>query len=301
LAEAIYSRSEAAIREAISVIPDGTYVGELWSDGFPDPLVEGYPEQRPIRMKATVTVTKSDLTIDYSGSSQQRPGPFNSIWTFTTAYALYGMRMVLVPHLPNNAGFYRPLNIICPEGTVFNARYPSGTLCRHLVGHLATDVAYTALASVLPDAVLANSGSAPSWDLLLMGDDARGRPFHTLTIVNGGSGASAKQDGYVVAFPANLRNTPVEIMESVMPLVCERKDVIVDSAGAGRHRGGFGQRMAFRALKPIGYALINARVNHAPQGLLGGRSGRAGHASVSGRELHPASDGTLAAGDCLVV
>ena len=301
LTDAIYSRSEAAIRQAIQAIPDGSYIGELWSDSFPDPLAKEPQDQEPILLRATVTVEGSDLTLDYTGSSPQRPGPFNSIWTFTTAYSMYGLRLVLVPELPNNAGFYRPLRVICPEGTVFNARYPAATLCRHLVGHVSVDVAYTALAPVLPTAVLANSGSAPSWDLLLMGEDARGRPFHTLTVVNGGSGASPQQDGYVVAFPANLRNTPVEIMESVMPIVCEGKEVIVDSAGAGRYRGGFGQRMTFRALAPIGFSLINARVRQAPQGLLGGQPARPGRARAAGRELDPGSDGTLAPGERLVL
>ncbi|MFN8455966.1 MAG: hydantoinase B/oxoprolinase family protein [Anaerolineae bacterium] len=301
LVEAIYTRSEAAIREAIQAIPNGSYVGELWLDSFPDPLAKEQHSQAPLLLRATVTVSGSNLTIDYTGSSPQQPGPFNSIWTFTTAYAMYGMRMALVPHLPNNAGFYRPLQVICPEGTVFNARYPSGTLCRHLVGHVSVDVAYTALAPVLPNVVLANSGSAPSWDLLLMGQDARGRPYYTLTIVNGGSGASPQQDGNTVAFPANLRNTPVEIMESVTPMVCEGKEVIVNSAGLGRFRGGFGQRMTFRALAPIGFALINARVHQAPQGLLGGQAARAGRALLNERELPPGSDGNLAPGDRLVV
>ena len=300
LVEAIYTRSEAAIRAAIEAIPDGSYVGELWNDSFPDPLVEGPQEQEPQLLRATVTISGSELTLDYSGSSPQRPGSFNSVWTFTTAYAQYGLRLILVPDLPNNAGFYRPLKVICPEGTIFNSRYLSGTLCRHLVGHLGTDVAYTALAPVLPG-VLGNSGSAPSWDLLLMGEDVRGRPYHTLTIINGGSGGGPQQDGYTVAFPANLRNTPIEIMESVTPMVCEGKEVIVDSAGAGRQRGGFGQRVTIRALAPIGFSLINARIHHAPQGLLGGLPGSKGRAILNGVVLEPGSDGALAPGERIVL
>ncbi|HZQ08599.1 MAG TPA: hydantoinase B/oxoprolinase family protein [Anaerolineae bacterium] len=301
LVAAIYERSEGAMREAIEKIPDGEFRGELWSDGFPDPVMKGQQTQEPILLRATVTVKGSNMTVDYTGSSPQRPGSFNSVWTFTSAYALYGLRMMLVPYLANNGAFYRPIKIICPEGTVVNARYPSACLSRHLIGHLSVDVIYTALAPVLPDQVLGQSGSAPSWDLLLMGEDKRGRSFHTLTIVNGGSGAAPQQDGYIVAFPANLRNTPVEIMESVMPLVCEGKEVIVDSAGMGRQRGGFGQRMIFRALAPLGYSLINARIAHAAQGLLGGTAGRAGHAEASGLELPSGSDGTLQVGERLVL
>jgi N-methylhydantoinase B len=301
LVDEIYVRSESAMRDAIRAIPDGRYVGEVWSDNFPDPLGANSLANEPILIRATVTVDGSDLTIDYAGSSPQRPGSFNSVWTFTTAYSLYALRVVLVPLFPNNAGFYRPLKVICPEGTVVNARYPSATLSRHAIGHQVADAIYAALAPVLPQAVFAQGGSAPSWDLLLMGEDARGRAFHRLIIINGGTGAGPRQDGQTLCFPANISNTPAEVMESLMPVVCEAKEVIVNSAGAGRHRGGFGQRMTFRALAPLGYSLINARVHRAPQGLLGGAPGRAGRAVAAGRELPPGSDGTLAQGECLII
>lgn len=265
LVQAIYTRSEGAMRQAICALPDGQYTGEVWSDHFPDPLARGEQAQQPILIRATVTIRGSDMTIDFAGSSAQRPGSFNSVWTFTTAYSLYAVRLILVPFFPNNAGFYRPLKVICPEGTVVNARYPAATLCRHAIGHQVADAIYAALAPVLPHAVLAQSGSAPSWNLLLMGEDAHHRRFYRLVIVNGGMGAGSQQDGYTVCFPANTSNTPVEVLESLMPLVCECKEVIPGSAGTGRMRGGFGQRIAFRALAPLQYSLINARVHTHPR------------------------------------
>lgn len=299
----IYARSEGAMRTAIANIPDGTYVGEVWSEGFRDPA-ETRPSERepdPILIRATVTVDGSDLTVDFAGSSPQVPGSFNSVWTFTSAYSLYALRYVLVPFFPNNAGFYRPLRVICPEGTVVNARYPAATLSRHVIGHQVADAIYAALAPVLPDAVIAQGGSAPSWDLLLSGKDRRGRHFHRLVIINGGMGAGPREDGATLCFPANISNTPVEILESTMPLICDGKEIVAGSAGEGRTRGGFGQRMTFRALAPIHYSLINARVLHAPQGLLGGAPGMAGRTIAAGRELPPGSNGTLASGETLVI
>jgi N-methylhydantoinase B len=299
----IYTRSEGAMRAAVAAIPDGAYVGEVWSEGFRDPADEraNASEPEPILIRATVTVAGSDLTVDFAGSSSQVPGSFNSVWTFTTAYSLYALRYVLVPFFPNNAGFYRPLRVVCPEGTVVNARYPAATLSRHVIGHQVADAIYAALAPVLPDAVLAQGGSAPSWDLLLTGQDARGRHFHRLVIINGGMGAGPREDGATLCFPANISNTPVEILESAMPIICEEKEIIAGSAGEGRTRGGFGQRMTFRALAPVQFSLINARVRHAPQGLLGGGPGRAGRAVAAGRELPPGSNGSLAPGETLVI
>lgn len=300
LADDIYRRSEAAMRAAINRIPDGSYVGEVVSDGFPNPLEPAKP-QEPILIRATVVVTGDEMKVSFEGSSAQRPGSFNSVWTFTEAYTLYGLRLILVPEAPNNAGFYRPIAVECPEGSVVNARFPAATLSRHAVGHQVVDAVYAALAPVLPDAVIAQGGSAPSWDLLLMGDDLRGRPFHRLVIINGGSGATARLDGNTWCFPANISNTPIEVLEASVPVLCEEKALVVNSAGPGRQRGGFGQRLSVLALTGVQFSLINARVVHPPQGLLGGGPGRRGRALLNGEEIPPGSDGFLAPGQRLMI
>src|SRR5262249_39961401 len=163
---AIYSRAEAAMRTAIDSMPDGTYEGMVVSDSLGD-------SNEPIKIRAAVTIQGTSLDVDFAGSSDERPGSFNSVWTFSTAYTLYALRIALVPLFPNNAGFYRPLSVTCPPGTVVNARRPAATLSRHVVGHQVTDAVYAALAAIAPNAVFAQSGSAPSWDLLLTGEDTR--------------------------------------------------------------------------------------------------------------------------------
>ena len=300
LADEIYARSEAAMRAAIGRIPDGTYAGEVVSDAFPNPLQPG-DRQDPILIRATVAVAGDRIAVSFAGSSPQRPGSFNSIWTFTEAYTLYGLRLILVPDLPNNAGFYRPISVDCPEGSVVNARYPAATLSRHAVGHQVIDAVYAALAPVLADSVMAQGGSSPSWDLILMGEDQRGRPFNRLVIINGGSGAGPRGDGHTWCFPANISNTPIEVLEASLPVLCEEKTVITDSAGAGRQRGGFGQRISLSARSAFRFSLINARVAHPPQGLLGGQPGRRGRALLDEREIPPGTDGELPAGHRLVI
>jgi N-methylhydantoinase B len=300
LADDIYRRSEAAMRAAINRIPDGSYVGEVVSDGFPNPLEPAKP-QEPILIRATVLVTGDEMKVSFEGSSAQRPGSFNSVWTFTEAYTLYGLRLILVPEAPNNAGFYRPITVECPEGSVVNARFPAATLSRHAVGHQVVDAVYAALAPVLPEAVMAQGGSTPSWDLLLMGNDLRGRPFHKLVIINGGSGATPRLDGNTWCFPANISNTPIEVLEASVPVLCEEKALVVDSAGPARQRGGFGQRLSVLACTGVQFSLINARVVHPPQGLLGGGPGRRGRALLDGEEIAPGSDGFLVPGQRLII
>jgi N-methylhydantoinase B len=295
LIEEIFSRSEAAMRAAIAEIPDGVYSSEIECDGYRDP---GNPGQAAdsFLIRATVTVAGSSMTIDFTGSSPQRPGPFNGVWTICEAYASYAVRTALVPYLPNNDGFYRPLTVVCPEGTVVNAAFPAPTISRHVVASQVCDPIFRALADVIPEQVISPSGNGPPWGLLLMGDDAQGSPYHRLIIVSGGYGATAEKDGDTVLFPGNVSNTPIETMESLMPLLWECKEVIPDSGGAGRHRGGPGQRLVARALRPVGYAMINGRVEHPALGLLGGGPGRPGRFAAAGRPAPPGSDGTIAAG-----
>lgn len=300
LIDEIFSRSERAMRNAIARIPDGEYQAQLESDGYPDPARPQSPAE-PFVIRVRVTVADSDLTVDFSDSSEQRPGPFNGVWSICEAYAAYALRTTLVPYLPNNDGFNRPLTVVCPEGTVVNARFPAPTLSRHVVASQVCDPIFRALADVIPEQVISPSGNGPPWGLLLMGESADGAPYHRLIIISGGSGATAEKDGETYLFPGNVSNTPVETMESLMPLLWECKEIIPDSGGPGRHRGGVGQRMTARALRPLSYSMINGRVEHPPLGLLGGLPGRAGRFAAAGQDLPPGCDGFLAPGDLLVV
>jgi N-methylhydantoinase B len=296
----IFTRSEAAMRNAIADIPDGVYIGEIESDGFPDPA---HPDLRPepILIRATVTVRGTDLDLDFTGSSGQRPGPFNGVWTICQAYASYAIRAVLVPFLPNNDGFYRAVTVTCPEGTVVNASFPAPTLSRHVIASQVCDAAFQALARVIPTRVIAPSGNGPPWSLALMGEDRHGRRYHRLVIISGGHGATAERDGETFCFPGNAANTPVETMESLMPVVWECKEIIPDSGGPGEHRGGVGQRMVLRPLLPLSYSMINGRVGHVPPGLLGGRAGRPGRFVAAGSERLPGCDGSVQEGETLVI
>ena len=290
----IFSRSEDAMRAAISEIPDGVYTAESYADTYD-------PTEEAIRIRVEVAVNESSMSVDYTGSSGKTGGPFNSTWTFTSAYALYVLRTLLVPMLPNNGGFYKPIQVICPENSVVAAGYPPPTLCRHMIGHQVVDSIMLALAPIMPAKVIAPSGSAPTWNLLVMGRDSQSRPYHRLVNFNGGAGASAESDGLPVSFPANIGNTPVEILESLMPIVCEVKEGIQDSDGAGRRRGSGGQRIVFRALEEFTYSIIGGRTEFPAVGLNGGEAGACGRILVDGRLIRSGSDGRIGAGGKLTI
>ena len=291
----IYARSERAMRDALATIPDGEYRYDLVSE------LPGGAE--PVTIRTAVRVEGSDLTVDFSGSSPQLVGSSaHSVWNFTFAYTAYALRVITVPYLPNNVGFYRPLTVVSPAGSIVNAQRPAATYSRHIVGHQTADAVFGALGQVVPERIMAQGGSTPIWALMVTGeDDGRGGAFNFVWMINGGLGALPEKDGETASFPANAANTPAETLEDLVPLRIDAKELISDSEGAGRLRGGFGQRVAFTAMRPMSVDVLNARVERPPEGVLGGAPGRGGHVIFNGRELGLAGLVVMQPGDQLVI
>jgi len=185
--------------------------------------------------------------VDLTGSSPQVDWGGNVVYNFTYAYVHMAVKSIFDPEIPNNDGIAAPICLIAPEGTVVNCRHPAAVAARMQIGHFITEVIYRALASALPDRVVAAGGGTPATMQMFYGRHGDGRPFHTVLIRGGGLGASAGRDGEgSFIFPANGANTPVEILESDSPLIVERRELLPDSGGAGKQRGALGRREVFR-------------------------------------------------------
>ncbi len=304
LAYEIFARSERTIRAAIAEIPNGEYRFEMMADGSlggPYDQVGERREPEPMAVRVKVTVADTSIEVDFSESSDQVEPPINSVFPFTYAYGAYAIRLLLVSHLPQNAGFLRPLRIVAKQGTVMNAAYPAATLNRGIVGHLVCDAIFGALSELLPARARAMSGSTPLWQLILIGEDDANRPYQRIMPLNGGLGATTGADGIVCSFPANLTTVPVEILELTTPIRWERKEILTDSAGPGTFRGGYGVRSVFRPLRRGLFSMTFSRVANPPKGFLGGGDGRAGHVVLNGTELRPGAEGVLHVGDELIV
>jgi N-methylhydantoinase B len=144
-----------------------------------------------------------------------------------------------------------------------------------------TEVIYRALADALPDKVIAGSGGTPAAMNVFYGKRKNGRPWHSVIIRGGGMGAGARNDGnYVYIFPANGANTPVEIFESDTPLIVEKRELLTDSGGPGRMKGGLGKREVFRIpdddyapIPPVNLGIQAGRYIHPAEGLFDGKAG----------------------------
>ena len=274
LADTILDRSEAAMRAAITLIPDGVYKDELHCDGV----------RTPTRICVTVTVDGSSIALDYTGSSPQSgDSSVNVVLNVTHAHSLMALKCSLCPEVPNNEGIFRPIHTTAPEGSVLNARLPAAVRARSKTSFHTHTAIYGALAGIIPDQVQAASGSFWSMRCLCVDDD--GDPFLIYVLPNGGQGASNGADGHsTTAFPGNGTITPVEIIENGGPVLVAERSLRQDSGGAGRFRGGLGQviRLRTRDGRTVRMTIRPDKMRFPASGLQGGLPGAPGVIMVDG-------------------
>jgi N-methylhydantoinase B/oxoprolinase/acetone carboxylase alpha subunit len=202
-----------------------------------------------VTLNVAVIVGDGEVTVDFTGTSGQCPIAINCTLAYTTSYALFALYTLLHLKQPINEGILSCLRVSAPEGSIVNATFPAPVFARSMVGNLVPELVYRALAPVLPERVMAASGSSPVWLQNFFGVGPDGRRFSALNAVSGGLGARNGVDGLsCIYFPVNINNLPVELLEADIPIVIEKRALLPDSAGHGRTRGGFGQEFTFRVL-----------------------------------------------------
>ena len=280
LARQVYRRSQLVMENAIQQkLRPGVYRHQVHGDGL------GPAE--PVTIQCAVRVGRKTVRVDYEGTSPQVSKALNVVPTYTYAYTSYALKCLLCPELPNNEGCFIPIEVTAPEGSILNPRFPASVGARALTGHLLPEAVMGALAPLLPESVLAPS-SSPMWGMNLTGFDDNGRKFAGLFFLNGGMGAGASHDGHhCTSFPSNLSNTPVEVMEGLFPIRIEQKSLRPGSGGAGKFRGGSGQRLDVRLLSPhpttVGF--MADRTISPGEGLLGGAPGAPGSLLLDGQPI----------------
>ncbi|MDE0710337.1 MAG: hydantoinase B/oxoprolinase family protein, partial [bacterium] len=273
----IHGRSETLLRERIAALPDGRY--EFGLD------IDGYIET--VHLHATVEIRGSDIYVDYTGTSPQTPrAAINCVYNTTYASTMYPFKCSLVPGIPNNEGLFRPIHVTAPEGCILNTTFPHPVRARAKTTNNINQVLFGAVWPVLGEFAQAGSGSI--WPFSVSGEAPGYGTFSVHILPHGGRGAMRELDGLIpIAFPHNSSVTPVEVMETQAPLLILEKELLPDSAGAGRRRGGIGQVMTFRNIAEVSYS---ARVRPdkifcAPPGIDRGALGRTGEVRFNGEVL----------------
>lgn len=277
----MYNYSERMIRQAIEKIPDGTYEAEDYMDN------NGIDLDTPLYVRATVTVRGSDMTIDLSGSAPEQPGPVNGLLISTLSAARVSVKALTVPDIPGNEGFNRPIKVIAPTGSIFNSTPGKPSFLHSWVAGTVMDLLNKALHGVLPEKVPALSGGDVVCEGFTGVDQETGRYWGCITPVVIGQGGDFISDGESFLNPLSAgacKNTPTEILESTFPIVVDRCELIPDSGGPGRHRGGVGSRTVFRLTTPgLFFATIEkGKVPH--WGIFGGKDGLRNYAVVHSKK-----------------
>lgn len=240
LGDEIIARSEGSLRRAIGQLPKGEFASSMVLDG-----VGGLAQ--PITLKLKLVIRDDEVFLDYRGTSAQVPRAVNVTLNMTRSYSVYPLKCLLDPGVPNNEGCLRPIQVHAPPATVLNAAFPAATWGRTVLAHMLPELIMQALAKAVPGRVLAGSGSTPLWYGNFTGRHKGGRTFYSVVTFNGGLGARGERDGIsCISYPANVAAIPVEVIESDAPILFEAKMFAPNSAGAGRQRGGFGQRVVIR-------------------------------------------------------
>jgi N-methylhydantoinase B len=233
---------------------------------------------------------------------------------YTTAYTAFGVKCLVAPEVPNNAGSLAPITVSAPEGCLLNAPRPRAVAARHTVGHMLPDVVFGCLHQVIEGGVSAE-GASSLWIPQIYGGadvlDELGvengqvppdiKPFSTAIFHCGGAGARPGKDGLdVTAFPSGVRTIPVEATEAVAPVVFRRREFREGSGGVGRYRGGLGQTIELGGAEgtPIAMLCNFERVSNPARGRNGGGSGAPGRVSlVSGRPIGAKGRQSVPGGD----
>ena len=304
LAEHIIERSRAAMVAEIAKLPQGVFEYRLTIDGYHD----------PIALVCTLTIHGDFIAVDYTGSSPASPHGINVVLNYCKAYSAFGVRCVVAPGIPNNAGSLAPITITAPSGSILNVQRPWPVCARHIIGQFLPDVVMGCLAQAIPQRVPAQ-GASCVWGAQLRGGPeinaacnwqgtaAEAERYEFIFFNSGGSGARHTLDGLsATAFPSGVRAMPSEVIENLAPLIIWRKELRPDSAGAGEYRGGFGQIVEVGTLDqaPFGISAMFDRVKHAAAGRAGGADGSPGIVCLaSGTPLASMGQQTIPPGERL--
>ena len=295
---------ERLMRTAITQLPGGTYYGE---DVLDD---DGIRDER-LKIAATIKIHGDSLTIDYSGTDSQAEGSVNLSRSMALAGSFFTVKAVTDPDSPTNAGSFKPVELILPPGTIVCPNFPAPVAGGNATVQRLVDVLLRAFAQAVPDRIPAASTGAMN-DTTLGG--VKEAPSGGLIswafyeTIAGGHGARPTKDGVdgIHTYLTNTQNTPIETLERIFPFMILSYELIPDSCGAGRFRGGFGVRRVYKMNTPVEFGIAGERMKSQPWGRLGGRSGRSSnyYTIVNGQEStvqFSKAHGRLPTGGCLVI
>ncbi|MBD0736728.1 hydantoinase B/oxoprolinase family protein [Streptomyces sp. CBMA29] len=281
----VIEHGERIARRAVAALPDGTWTALDYcdDDNITDDLIP---------MRVTVTIAGDTMTADFTGSSPAVAGPVNLPIGATMGIAKAIFKALTTPYEPSNGGHFRPLTVKAEPGSLFHAEYPSPTFTQWSA-IVAFELIHKALAQVIESIPASSGGDEPGF--MAVGYDPRAGSDFVISNNEGiGWGATREHDGgNAQQHPSQttVRNTPVEVLEHKAPLFHERLELITDSGGAGRHRGGVGVLREVRYLAQAEVLSMKKKTKTRPWAMHGGLE-----PAPSGMVIRPGTDRELHVG-----
>jgi N-methylhydantoinase B len=293
-----YSRTR--MRQEIATFPDGVFSGSYTIDD------DGIRIGRPLRVNVTVRVSGEEILVDFEGTDAQVPASVNAGFSQVISGVMYAVRCFLDPTIPMNEGCFDVVDVRLPPGSLVNPGWPFPAGGRYVTVSAAVEAIYRALSRARPDLAVAASGLIHPFCIA----GTNGAWVHN-AFDYGGMGARFGKDGADATgglFGGGRNLVPqTEAIEARVPVRIESVEVIPDSGGPGRWRGGLATRTVIRLLEDGVVDTRTDRTRHGPEGLEGGRPGRpggfyrltpTGERSAIGSKVTGAA---LNAGDALII
>lgn len=260
--------TEELTRAELRSLPDGVFA-------FTDYIDDDGITPDPITIHVQLIKRDDALTADFTGTSPQCKGAINAplSWTKSCLYAC--IRSILDPSIPNNAGYFRPLTVIAPEGSFTNCVLPAPVAARGLAGMRIPEAIFGALAKMLPHKVFACEVAGDT-GVTIAGYHKDRTPFVFLEFLYGSWGGSPTRDGIdgCASLAINYSNTPAELIEVEQPIIIEQYGYVPNSGGPGKFRGGLALVRDYRFLADEAYVQVRCdRYKFLPYGLHGGKDG----------------------------
>ena len=261
--------AERRTRAEVAELPHGVFTadGYVDNDGFTD---------EPVHLVAKMVIDDDGVFFDLTGADPQRRAPVNSTYAQTFSGCAYVLKCLIDPDIPTNAGFYGFVRMLAPEGTVVNSTPPAPVVGGWETQTRLIDVMFKALSSVMPDRVPAGTKAMMCHAGFGGADPRTGEYYCFLETMAGGFGGRIASDGpdAVQTHGQNTENAPIEETETNYPVRITRYELVDDSDGAGKHRGGLGLRRDYEFLDhEPSFTILADRDRWGPWGLFGGLPG----------------------------
>ncbi|MBQ9350094.1 hydantoinase B/oxoprolinase family protein [Phyllobacterium sp.] len=280
----VQDNAAESVRRVLDQLQDGSFTYEM-------------DQGCSIVVKISVDKVAREVTVDFTGTSEQRSDNFNAPRPVTRAAVLYVFRTLVQSDIPMNAGCLRPIHIIVPDGTMLSPEYPAAVVA----GNVEVSQAVT---NCLFGAVGAQAAAQGTMNNLTFGNDQ----YQYYETICSGAPAGPGYNGAdaIHTHMTNSRLTDPEILETRFPVVLEDFHIRAGSGGKGKWSAGNGTQRTIRAQEKLDFAILSGHRRVAPFGLLGGEPGQTGSNAVRRRSgaveaLQGCAHTVLEAGEAFII